>query len=404
MNDNVEFRRNYRPPAARPMSLLALLLVGVVAVAGFVLLRASRLGSPEPRAEEKPLAVQLAGESISQSRQNAIVNAASKAGPAVVSIGVTATRIVRGVDPLYDEFFDYFFRDFVPPARYYKYRETIPKIGSGVIVSPDGYVVTNEHVVQDAEEITVATSDGRTQPGKLVGVHEASDVAIIKVEAENLPYARLGDSDNLAVGEWAIAIGNPFGSLIEDAQPSVTVGVVSARKRSFKPGSSGRVYNDMIQTDAAINPGNSGGPLINADGEVIGINTFIFTRSGGSMGVGFAIPINRVKTILDEVKKYGRVRDVWLGFTVITVDPESARALGLPAGGAVVRSVEIGSPAEKAGLKPGDVLERINNRIIRDSDDALAAFGSVLVGDTFSIDVLRGSKELHLELVPHEAP
>ena len=248
---------------------------------------------------------------------------------AVVSIGVVTTRIVRGFNPLYDDFFDSFFREFLPPTRYYKYRESIPNIGSGVIVSRDGYVVTNQHVVREAEEITVVTPDGLKLTGTVAGVHEASDIAVIKVEADDLPYAPLGDSDNLMVGEWAIAIGNPFGNLIEDAHPSVTVGVISARKRSFKPSGAGQVYRERIQTDAAINPGNSGGPLVNADGEVIGINTFIFTRSGGSLGVGFAIPINRVKRVLEEVRTHGKVRDVWLGFTVITVDNETARALKL---------------------------------------------------------------------------
>ncbi len=403
MSEKIEFRKKHRLAPSRALSGAALVFVAFAAVLLFAVMRLSGIG---PSAIEKTRPgvadAEPASESVSRSRRNAIVTAAERVDPAVVSIGVVTTRIVRGVNPTYDEFFDYFFRDFLPPTRQYKYRESIPNIGSGVIVSPDGYVVTNEHVVHGAEEITVVTPDGLTLSGKLVGIHEASDIAIIKVDADNLPYAPLGDSDNLMVGEWAIAIGNPFGNLIEDAHPSVTVGVVSAQKRSFKPGSGGKVYDDMIQTDAAINPGNSGGPLVNADGQVIGINTFIFTRSGGSLGVGFAIPINRVKKILEEVRKYGKVRDVWLGFTVITVDGETARALGLPAGGALIRAVERGSPADEAGLMPGDVIARVNNRVISDADDALSAFGSVLVGEKFSIDALRKNNELHLTLVAQE--
>jgi serine protease Do len=346
-------------------------------------------------------AVQLSNESVTQSRRNAIVTAAQKVSPSVVSIGVVATRIVRGRNPRYDDFFDSFFRDFLPPV-YYKRHETFPDVGSGFIVSPDGYVVTNNHVVRGAEEITVVTPDGQEFDGTLVGVHESSDIAIIKIDADNLPYASLGDSDDLLVGEWAIAIGNPFGNLIEDAHPTVTVGVISARKRSFKP-SGGQIYDDMIQTDAPINPGNSGGPLVNAAGEVIGINTFIFSRSGGSLGIGFAIPINRVKKMLNEVREHGKIREVWLGFQVFDVDQQTAQALGLPTGGAVVGKVTLDSPADKAGIKPGDVVVRINSRLISDASDAASAFGSVLVGETFSIDVLRKDKELHLTLVAAEA-
>jgi serine protease Do len=332
-----------------------------------------------------------------------IVDAANKASPAVVSIGVVTTQLVRGHVAEYDDFFNFFFGDTMPPSRLYKYRKATPNIGSGVIVSPDGLIVTNEHVVHGAEEITVVTPDGLTLPGKLLGVHEPSDIAVIKVDArQDLAYAAMGDSDGLMVGEWAIAIGNPFGNLLEDAHPSVTLGVVSAKMRSFKPDPSGRVYADMIQTDAAINPGNSGGPLVNYRGEAIGINTFIFTRSGGSLGIGFAIPINRVKKILHEVEQYGKVRGVLIGFAPATVDEETARALGLPAGGALVRSVELKSPADKAGVRPGDIISHVNKRAIRDADDVVTAFGSALVGESFSMTVLRADKELGLTLTAEE--
>ncbi|RJP16617.1 MAG: PDZ domain-containing protein [Candidatus Abyssobacteria bacterium SURF_5] len=398
MSEKIEFRKKRRIAPHRAISGIALAFL-MLAVAGLFILQAPRnshsLEPPQPSGQSRP--------PTQEEVRTVIVDAAGKASPAVVSIGVVTTQVVRGHFPEYDEFFHFFFGDIMPPSRLYRYRQAIPNIGSGVIVSPDGYVVTNEHVVHGAEEITVVTPDGLTLTGELAGVHEPSDIAIIKVDAENLPYVAMGDSDDLMVGEWAIAIGNPFGNLLEDAHPSVTLGVVSAKMRSFKPDPSGRVYVDMIQTDAAINPGNSGGPLVNYKGEAIGINTFIFTRSGGSLGIGFAIPINRVKKILDEVERYGRVRDVWLGFTVATVDEETARALGLPAGGALVRSVEMRSPADQAGLRAGDIITHVNARAIRNADDVITAFGSALVGESFSITVLQKNQELALTLNAQEA-
>jgi serine protease Do len=394
MNE-VQFRKKQRISPSRATSGIALAFI-VLAVGAILLLQ--RLPKSHPPQQE---AVAKEEHAATQEEvRTVIVDAANKASPAVVSIGVVTTRIVGERAPGYDEFFDFFFGNGTPPGRLYKYRETIPNIGSGVVVSTDGYIVTNEHVVHGAEEISVVTPDGQTLPGRLMGVQEASDIAVIKVQGEKLPYIAMGNSDDLMVGEWAIAIGNPFGNLIEDAHPSVTLGVVSAKMRSFKPGSSGRVYADMIQTDAAINPGNSGGPLVNYKGEAIGINTFIFTRTGGSLGIGFAIPINRVKKILDEVEKYGKVREVWWGFSVATVDEENARALGLPAGGAFVRSVELSG---QAGLEPGDIIARVNGRAIRDADDVITAFGAALVGDRFSMDVLRKNKEFQTTLVAEEA-
>jgi len=400
VSSEVGFRRKNRITPGRAPSFLAAAFLVFFGTLVFLLARRPD-SAPSLAAAEKAEAAVSANDSITRSRQNAIVAAAERVSPSVVSIGVVTTRIVRGRSPRYNDFFDSFFRDFLPPV-YYKRREAIPNIGSGVIVSPDGYVVSNHHVVEGAEKITVVTPDGRELPGEIAGAHEASDIVIIKVDAEDLPYAPLGDSDTLMVGEWAIAIGNPFGNLIADAQPTVTVGVISARGRSFNPSGGGQVYDDMIQTDAAINPGNSGGPLVNADGEVIGVNTFIFTRGGGSLGIGFAIPINRVKKMLAEVRGHGAIREVWLGFKVIDVDKEMARALRLPSGGAVVGSVELDSPADGAGLRPGDVITRIDSRAIDNTDDALKAFGSVLVGETFSIEVLRKSEELHLTLTAAE--
>ncbi|MEO0079373.1 MAG: trypsin-like peptidase domain-containing protein [candidate division WOR-3 bacterium] len=238
-------------------------------------------------------------EAITQSRTNAIVLAARRVSPAVVSVTVTQTRVVT-FDPFagFGFEFDDFFRDFFPR---HTYRQEVKSMGSGVIVDKRGYIITNAHVVYNASRITVTLPDNRKFPAELIALDTELDLALLKISGKNLPVAPLGNSDDLMIGEWAIAIGNPFGFLIEDAQPTVTVGVISALHRDIRAYRSSGVYTDMIQTDAAINPGNSGGPLCNALGEVIGINTFIFSHAGGSEGVGFARPIGAVKRFMNDV-------------------------------------------------------------------------------------------------------
>ncbi|MEO0141969.1 MAG: trypsin-like peptidase domain-containing protein, partial [candidate division WOR-3 bacterium] len=230
-------------------------------------------------------------DEISKQRMNAIVLAANKVGPAVVSITVIQTRIIT-ISPFDDEFFRRFFGDFFPEQRY---RQQIKSLGSGVIISPDGFIITNEHVVSNATEINVTLPDARQFKAQIIAADRTMDLALLKVDGHNLPYAELGSSEDLLIGEWVIALGNPFGFMLEDTRPTVTVGVISALNRAIKSAHEDRIYKDMIQTDAAINPGNSGGPLVNILGQVIGINTFILTSSGGSEGVGFARPINVVK-------------------------------------------------------------------------------------------------------------
>src|SRR5262245_50447693 len=306
--------------------------------------------------------------SLSRSRRTAIVTAAQRVSPAVVSVSVVTTPIGRADPyglPFRDEFFDRFF----PPS---VYRERVPGLGSGVIVDADGIVLTNSHVIRDAEEVKVNLPDGRHFDAKLLGDSPVYDLAVLKVTGDKLPVAPLGDSDSLVVGEWAIAIGNPFGFLLDDPQPTVTAGVVSATRRDIKAeATSSGMYKNMIQTDAAINPGNSGGALVDADGEVIGINTFIFTNSGGSIGLGFAIPINLAKRVLGEIKRYGRVRVAWPGMTVQPVTELLARRLGWDsADGLVVSAVDRNGPAERAGLKPLDRIRKVNGRVTNDMEDA----------------------------------
>ncbi len=279
-------------------------------------------------------------------------------------------------------------------------------MGSGFIIDKEGHILTNEHMVEDATQIVVNLPDGRQFPGKIQGSDPITDLAVLKIEAKDLPVAPLGDSDDMIIGEWAIAIGNPFGFLISDSKPTVTVGVISAVNRDFEP-RGGHVYQGMIQTDAAINPGNSGGPLVNAVGEVIGINTFIFTESGGSLGIGFAIPINTAKKVIRELLRYGRVRQIWTGLRVQRVDRLIAQSLGLPqAEGVIISHIDQRSPGEKAGLKVGDVITEVDGHLVRDEKEIREVFYTAQVGDEFKLTVWREGKTLEkrlkVELMPEE--
>ena len=341
-------------------------------------------------------------EKLSANRRTAIVTATERVSPAVVSVSVVTTRVVR-TDPFGGMFHDEFFERFYPPT---EYKERIPGLGSGLIVDSNGLILTNQHVVRNAEQITVTLTDGRQLPATLLGASPTYDLAVLRVKGQRLPVAPLGDSQQLVVGEWAIAIGNPFGFLLNDTQPTVTAGVISATHRDLKAeATESGVYKDMIQTDAAINPGNSGGPLVNGDGEVIGINTFIFTQGGGSLGIGFAIPINLARRILDEIQKYGRVRATWPGMQVQPITPYLARRLGYnDLSGLIVTRVEPGGPAAKAGVQPGDRIRKLNGRDINSLDDAQRGIYGAAVGDVIRLTVERGSNRLELSLTLVEAP
>lgn len=223
-------------------------------------------------------------------RSNAITKAVEEVEPAVVSVNVIKTEVIRRGGPFGFGFFDFF--GSIPMQR------QVQSIGTGVIYDPDGYIITNAHVVSGATDIKVVLPDKREFDASVVGVDDSHDIAKLKINGSRLPHAKLGNSQSLIIGEWSIALGNPYGFLMNDSKPSVSVGVISAVNRSFAPREDRRSYRNMIQTDAAINPGNSGGPLVNINGEVIGINTFIFSENGGNIGIGFAIPIDAVKSIL----------------------------------------------------------------------------------------------------------
>jgi serine protease Do len=293
---------------------------------------------------------------INQSRQNAITQAVARVSPAVV--GINVTQILRYVERSpFDE--DPFWHQFFQPR---EAEQKVQSLGSGFIISAEGDIVTNAHVVSGAAEIIVTTTDGKQYKAKTVGMDETFDVALLKISADGLPFIRLGDSDDVIIGEWVIALGNPFGLFDVNSKPTVTVGVVSAKGMSFKGSRSieGKYYADMIQTDAAINGGNSGGPLVNSLGDCIGINTFIISGSEQktSVGIGFAIPINRVKKVLPLIRKVGVVdRSFKLGMKVENLNWMAARMLHIrPDDGVIVSSIDQGSPAERGGVEVGDVV------------------------------------------------
>jgi len=332
-------------------------------------------------------------------RRNAITEAVAKVSPAVVSVNVTKIREVVQRNPFYvDPFFRELFPELFSDRRYQQY---VSSVGSGFIISPEGHILTNEHVVENATEIIVAMGDAQEMKAEIIGTDPLVDVALLKIEGDNFPYVHLGDSDNLIIGEWAIALGNPFGLFVK-SKPTVTVGVISAVDRDFSR-QQGRVFEDMIQTDASINPGNSGGPLCNALGEVIGINTFIYTETRGSIGIGFAIPINRVKRVVGDLKVQGTVdRNIWIGLYVSNLSRFLVRQLNFPStAGVYVVRIDKGSPAEKAGIKLGDIITRINDRDIRNDKEAEAVILStdLKVGDELNIRIWRDGKFRDVRLV-----
>lgn len=354
---------------------------------------------PPTRSTQTAMQLDSATVALQQSRRTAITRAVETATPAVVSVNVIEVQRVRARDPFADPFFEQFFGR--RSGRIYE-RE-VQNVGSGFVISPDGYVVTNDHVAGEATKITVSFSDGTTRPAELVGTDPISDIALLQVQTEEeLPFLAFSGMDPIP-GEWAIALGNPFG-LFEAADPSVTVGVVSATGRNLEP-QEGRVYRDMIQTDASINRGNSGGPLLNATGEVIGVNAAIYSQSGGSVGIGFAVPSSKVRRILAELRETGTVdRSFYTGLYLSRVTPRIARALGMEeAQGVIVRDLDEESPAEAAGFEPYDVIVAANGESVDSQQDLIAILYDFRPGDTLRFTVLRQDAEEDLDLRLGEA-
>jgi serine protease Do len=340
--------------------------------------------------------------------ERAFIKVAEEVGPAVVSIStehVTKMRSRFHESPFgRDEFFDRFFRDFFGeiPEREFTQRG----LGSGVVIDESGYILTNEHVIHEADKITVTLTDGREFNGKVRGKDERSDLAVIKIEADNLPAVRLGDSDKARIGQWAIAIGNPFGYAVQSSKPTLTVGVVSAIDRSLPVSMGmGRDYSGLIQTDAAINPGNSGGPLVNIRGEMIGINVAIFSTTGGYQGVGFAIPINAAKAILDTLIEGRRVLYGWLGVSVQDIDDTLSQYFNLPdKEGVIIANVLPDSPAQIGGLKEGDIIRRFDGKKVNNLKSLLKIVSRTQVGKDVTIRIIRDKKELPITVKIGERP
>ena len=326
---------------------------------------------------------------VSESGLPSLAPMIRKVSPAVVNIATRGTIRERGAqNPLLD---DPFFRRFfdVPPDNGPRARP-FQSAGSGVIFDArSGYIVTNAHVVENASEITVTLQDGRDLKAEIIGSDTPSDVAVLKVKPDGLTQIPLGDSAKMEVGDFVVAIGNPFG-----LQHTVTSGIISGLSRS---GINPDGYEDFIQTDASINPGNSGGALVNLRGELIGINTAILSRSGGNIGIGFAIPVNMAHSVMDQLIRYGSVKRGQLGVSMYTVTPDIAHSLGLPSAvGALVSQVVDGSPADHAGIRTGDVITSVNGQPVKSNSELRNTIGLLRVGDRVEIGLLRDGKPLRV--------
>ncbi|HLF14937.1 MAG TPA: trypsin-like peptidase domain-containing protein [Bacteroidota bacterium] len=327
-------------------------------------------------------------------RSNAITSVVAGASPAVVGINVTEVREYRAWTPWGD---DPFFSQFFGGNR--TYRQEVKGLGSGFIISPDGYILTNDHVAGNARTITVMLTDKEKYSAELVGTDLLSDISLLKIEGQNFPFIPLGNSDDVLIGEWVIALGNPFGLFEISDKPTVTVGVVSATGMNLQAGGD-RYYRNMIQTDASINSGNSGGPLVNTLGEVIGVNAVIFTPNQGSIGLGFAIPINKVKKVVEELRVKGKIeRNFWTGLKVQTVDARVARYFDLAkAEGVIISEVQAGSPGAAAKLKPGDIILETNDEPVKDEETLIAILSEKRAGDVLKLKILREKKMMNVSL------
>ncbi|MEI6091330.1 MAG: trypsin-like peptidase domain-containing protein [bacterium] len=345
-----------------------------------------------------------ANDEITSQRSSIFTRTVGQCSPAIVGINVTEVMQVEHQYSNYnDPLFEYFFGRRNRQTEEYQ----VENLGSGFIISSDGYILTNHHVAGNASKVVVTMTDGKKYNAKIVGADMVADVCLLKIDAQNLPYMRLGNSDNILVGEWVLAFGNPFGLFARNTKPTVTVGIVSNNCVSFiqpdKPYN--RIYKNMIQTDAAISSGNSGGPLVNSLGEVIGMNTIIWSTAqsnegAGSIGIGFAIPINRVKNIVDRLIKDGSIdRTFELGMEVRDIDRNLQRYIGTNLTEAVVvYSFTNYSPAEQAGFALGDIITEIDGTKITKTEDYYLIMNDAANGDILNFKVIRDGKEVNVKL------
>lgn len=339
-------------------------------------------------------------QSLESTRHTAITRGIADVSPAVVGISVTQIRISQS--PIMS---DPFWR-FMMPGTPRWFQEKVPSIGSGFIYDPQGYIITNAHVVEKAVDITVTLADGTQHVAELIGIDEKTDLALIKISDPGIYHAAiLGNSDEILMGEWVIALGNPFGLFSESRMPIATAGIVSSLHMDFGFQQSGRVYQDMIQTDASINSGNSGGPLVNSDGQVIGINTFIFSggNNSGSIGIGFALPINRAMAIIDELRDTGFVdRNYSTGISYLINSKRTAQLLNLGSTvGVLVNGVKDGSPAARAGIEVGDLIVGIDGKGIQTDDDIFSYFigQNLKSGDQLTFNILRQGSQKNIPII-----
>jgi serine protease Do len=369
------------------------LLTGAALLAGTSLaLNAPGQGSA-PAANPK-LTLKLDEAPIVRNANNSYAPVIEKVSPSVVRIAVTAEGSDRQMSDAERDFFRRFFGQRGPFGPGMPGGERERALGSGVIVSADGYIVTNNHVVQNARDIQVSINDGRTLAAKVVGTDPQTDVALVKINAQNLPFLTLADSDKVQVGDVVLAIGNPFG-----IGQTVTQGIVSAKNRA----TSGEMDEDFIQTDAAINPGNSGGALVDTEGRLVGINAEILSRSGGNQGIGFAVPSNLVRWVTDSITKNGRVQRGLLGVSIQDLTPELAQALKVNrSNGALVSDVTPNSPAEAAGLKNGDVILKFDNQPIENANQLKLRVAETTPGTTVPVEVDRNGEAKTLNVTVQE--
>ncbi|MEW5895900.1 MAG: Do family serine endopeptidase [Candidatus Omnitrophota bacterium] len=337
--------------------------------------------------------------------ETAIENVAADVGPGVVSIRTETVTTVGGDNLLFgapgdDENLNNFFEHFFGQTP--EFKEKQQGVGSGLIIEPDGYILTNEHVVANADQIKVTLISGREYDAELIGSDRRSDLAVIKIDAEDLPKASFGNSENLRIGQWVVAIGNPFAHLLPNPEPTVTVGVISALDRTIAgPYLSDAIYTALIQTDAAINPGNSGGPLLNLRGEVVGINVAIFSTTGGYQGIGFAIPIDTVKRITSKIIRGEEVEYGWIGVAIQNLDQNLAEYFGLKnPDGVLVHEVLVQGPASKAGIQKGDIILSVNQRRVRNVSELINLIGAITPGKIVSLRVFRNgsSRQVKVEV------
>lgn len=393
----------YHRDRALTREMAALRLQAASHVANAAATRSAVLEGTDVAAYERAARTQAQSE-IGRSRQNAITQAITRTADAVVGINVCQVRQVVSRSPLFNDPFFRMFSFGLPPR---VFRQKVENLGSGFLISEDGYIATNQHLVHGAIEVVVTTTSGTRYNAEIVGTDPLLDVALLKIDDENLPFIEWGDSDDCITGEWVIAIGNPYGLFAVNDQPSVTVGVISALHRDFDRNEDGRIYSDMIQTDASINRGNSGGPLVNAQGQAIGMNTMIFTESGGSLGIGFAIPSAHIRSLIDELLAGGVKRNYWIGVVATNLNRMMAISLGLSSTeGAVVSQVEPQSPADKAGIEPADVILEINGNPIDNARGARALLDNadLRVGDNLTFKIFRDGKALEVVVKLEELP